>query len=52
MIPVVRLMCSNRSPTAHSLCSGHHYEDGYNAVEFKEVYDCWARDIATVGCKL
>ena len=27
---------------------GHHYEDGYNAVEFKEVYDCFARDIATV----
>lgn len=27
---------------------GHHYEDGFNAIEFKEVYDCFARDIATV----
>ncbi|PRW57063.1 band 7 [Chlorella sorokiniana] len=28
---------------------GHHYEDGYNAIEFREVYDCFARDIATVN---
>lgn len=23
----------------------HHYEAGYNAIEFKEVFDCWARDV-------
>lgn len=24
-------------------------ENGWNAVEFKNVHDCWARDIATVN---
>ena len=24
-------------------------EDGYNAIQFKEVYDCWARDIEIIN---
>lgn len=29
--------------------AGHHLERGWTAVEFSEVYDCWARDIATIN---
>ena len=24
-------------------------EDGYNGIQFKEVYDCWARDIRIIN---
>ncbi|KAL4421260.1 hypothetical protein ABPG75_010551 [Micractinium tetrahymenae] len=34
---------------AWSLYAGHHLEKGYNVVEFYNVFDCWARDIASIN---